>query len=249
VIYGLYQSAAGMLVNQYRQDVTANNLANVDTTGYKRDVASFSQRLAEARSHSGAARNPLLDGMSGGVWANRSATDFSAGTADVTGNPLDAMIAGQGFFAVQTPDGTRYTRAGQFTIDSQGRLVTAGEGFPVLSEQGAVIDVPGDTRSLRLTADGKVEVNNQPVASLQVVDFDDPSKIKKVGKNLVTGDTQPQPIQAQLRVGAIERSNVEPMSELVSMIEASRAYQLNAQMISLQDASLGRAVNELAKPV
>lgn len=248
MIYGLYQSAAGMLVNQYRQDTIANNLANVDTTGFKRDVPSFSERLVEAQSRSGATKNPLLDEMTGGVWPAKTTTDWSAGSADVTGNSLDAMIAGDGFFAVQTPDGVRYTRAGQFTVDSQHQLVTVGDGFPVLGDQGEPVEVPEDTKNLRLMTDGKVTVNDQPIAQLQTVTFSDPSTLRKVGKGLVVGD-KPQPAQQQLRVGAVERSNVQPMSELASMIEASRAYQLNAQMVTMQDASLGRLVNEVAKPI
>lgn len=249
VIYGLYQSAAGMLVNQYRQDTIANNLANVDTPAYKRDVPSFSERLVEAKSRSSALRQPLLDEMTGGAWPAKTATDWSNGSADVTGNPLDAMIAGPGFFAVQTPEGVRYTRAGQFTIDSQGRLVTVGDGFPVLGEQGEEIHVPDDVRSLKLANDGKIMVNDQPAAQLQVVNFEDPASVRKVGKGLVTSDSRPEPIHANLRAGAVERSNVEPMSEMASMIEASRAYQLNAQMLTMQDASLGRVVNEVAKPI
>ncbi len=250
VIYGLYQSAAGMLVNQYRQDVIANNLANVDTAGYKRDVATFSERLVEASTRSGATRNPLLDDMTGGVWVNRTATDWSTGAADVTGNGLDAMIDGKGFFAVDAADGVRYTRDGQFSLDAQGRLVTVNEGLPVLDEQGSPIYVPDDARDVRLTSDGRVLADNQSIANLKVVEFDDPATFRKIGKGLVEADSEPRTIsQPNLRPGAVERSNVEPMGELVTMIEASRAYQLNAQMISMQDASLGRLVNEVAKPV
>lgn len=249
MIYGLYQSAAGMLVNQYRQDVLANNLANVGTAGYKRDVASFGERLVEARTRANATRNGLLDDMTGGVWVNRTATDWSTGPADVTGNPLDAMIAGKGFFAVQTPDGVRYTRDGQFALDSQGRLVTVGDGFPVLSDQGSQIQIPGDARNVKLAADGKVLVNNQAVADLQIVDFADPASVRKVGKNLVASDAKPEPVETSLRAGAVEQSNVDPLTELATMIEASRAYQLNAQMITMQDSSLGAMVNQLAKPV
>lgn len=248
MIYGLYQSAAGMLVNQYRQNTIANNLANVDTAAYKRDIASFSERLVEAQSRSGATRNAVLDGQTGGVWSAPTATDWQSGISDVTGNPLDAAIAGRGFFAVQTDEGTRYTRDGEFTIDSQGQLVTAQGGWPVLSEQGTPIAMGEDTKNVSLTTDGRLMVNNQPFASLQIVDFDDSTMLRKIGRNLVASETKGQPIQAHLRVNAFEKSNVEPMSEMASMIEASRAYQINAQMLSMQDESLGRLVNEVARP-
>jgi len=249
VIYGLYQSAAGMLVNQYRLDVTANNLANVDTAGFKRDVASFSERLVESRVRLGAARHPVLDDMTGGVWSARTVTDWSTGSADVTGNPLDVMIAGKGFFTVSSPDGIRYTRAGQFTIDSQNRLVTIGDGYPVLAEGGTEIRLPEDATNIRITIDGKVVANDQVVGQLQVVEFDDPAATRKVGKGLVEAESKGRPVQPQLRVGAVERSNVYAMTELASMIEASRAYQLNAQMITMQDGTLGRLISEVARPI
>lgn len=237
-----------MLVNQYRQDVIANNLANVDTVSYKRDLPAFSERLVEAQRRLGATRHPVLDAQTGGVWSAPTATDWQPGSAEVTGNLLDAAIDGRGFFAVQAADGVRYTRDGRFTIDAAGRLVTAGEGLPVLNAQGSPIELGEDARDVRLGADGSVIVNNQPIAQLQVVDFDEAS-LRKVGRNLVAADAMPQPITASLRIGSIEKSNVDPMMEMVSMIEASRAYQLNAQMVSLQDTTLGRLVNEVSKPV
>jgi flagellar basal-body rod protein FlgF len=248
VIYGLYHSASGMLVNQYRQDVIANNLANLDTASYKRDVPAFSERLIEAQRRVGASRNTVLDGQTGGVWSATTTTDWQSGPVEVTDNPLDAAIAGRGYFAVQTNEGIRYTRDGRFTIDAQGQLVTAQDGLAVLSGQGAAIQVGADAKDARLSVDGHLMVNGQPQAQLQVVDFDD-AALRKVGRNLVSSDATPQPVAAQLRVNAIEKSNVDPMKEMVSMIEASRAYQLNAQMVSLQDGTLGRLVNEVSKPV
>jgi flagellar basal-body rod protein FlgF len=249
VIYGLYQSAAGMLVNQYRQNVIANNLANVDTAGFKRDIPSFSERLVEAQRNMGATRNAVLDGQSGGVWSAPTHTDWQVGPADVTGNSLDAAITGRGFFAVQAEGGVRYTRDGAFTPDAQGRLVTAQDGLPVLNQQGGPISLGEDAKSASLTADGKVMVNGQPIAELQVVEFDDPTALRKVGRNLVASDAQPQRVQPNLRIQAVEKSNVDAMAEMASMIEASRAYQINAQMVTTQDQTLGRLLSEVARPV
>jgi flagellar basal-body rod protein FlgF len=248
VIYGLYHSAAGMLANQYRQDVIANNLANVDTASFKRDVPAFSERLIEAQRRFGATRNAVLDGQTGGVWSTPTATDWQAGPVEVTDHPLDAAIDGRGFFAVQTNDGVRYSRDGRFTINTQGQLVTAQDGLAVLNDQGAAIQVGADAKDVRLGAYGHLMVNGQTQEQLQVVDFDD-AALRKIGRNLVTSDATPQPIAAKLRTNTIEKSNVDPMKEMVSMIEASRAYQLNAQMVSLQDGTLGRLVNEVSKPV
>jgi flagellar basal-body rod protein FlgF len=248
MIYGLYHSAAGMLVNQYRQDVIANNLANVDTAGYKRDVPSFSERLIEARLDLRAARHPVLDGQTGGIWSAPAHTDWQQGPLEVTGSPLDAAIDGPGFFAVQTDDGVRYTRDGEFAIDSARRLVMAHGGWPVLSEQGGQIVLSEDTGRVSLSADGTVLANGQPVADVQVVGFDGASGLRKVGRNLVASDARLQPIEQHLRTGVVEKSNVDAMTEMASMIEASRAYQINVQMLSMQDATLQRLVNEVARP-
>ncbi len=247
MIYGLYHSAAGMLVNQVRQDVIANNLANVDTAGFKRDMASFSERLVEAQSRSSATRNAVLDGQTGGVWSAPTHTDWQDGPTEVTGNPLDVAISGRGFFAVQTPDGVRYTRDGAFTIDSQNRLVTSRGGWPVLSSGGHEIAMPEDAKSVGITVGGQVLVNDRSVADLQVADFD-PAKIRKVGGNLIEGAGEPTAIAAHLRPASIEKSNVEAMGEMASMIAASRAYQMNAQMVTLQDGTLGRLISEVARP-
>jgi flagellar basal-body rod protein FlgF len=248
VIYGLYQSAAGMLVNQYRQDVTANNLANVDTVGFKRDIPSFSERLVESQMNRSASRNPVLDGQTGGVWSAPTYTDWQTGPADVTGNNLDAAITGRGFFAVQAEGGVRYTRDGQFTINSQGQLVTTQDGLPVLNQQGSPITLGDDAKTVSLTPDGKVMVNGQPVADLQVAGFDDLSGLHKVGRNLVASDAQPRMLQPNLRVKTVEKSNVDAMTEMASMIEASRAYQINAQMVTIQDSTLTRLLSEVARP-
>ncbi len=245
MIYGLYHSAAGMLASQYRQDVISNNLANVDTTAYKRDIASFSERLIEAQRRMGATRHDVFDHQTGGVWSAPTHTDWQAGPADVTGNPLDAAIAGPGFFAVQTPDGVRYTRDGAFTIAPGGELVMATGGWPVLDEAGMPVRVGTDARSVRLGADGRVVVDEQAVARLQVANVE---KARKVGGNLVAADGEVTRTEAHLRVGAIESSNVEAMAEMAAMIEAARAYQLNAQMVTLQDGTLGRLINEVGRP-
>lgn len=249
MIYGLYQSAAGMLVNQYRQNVIANNLANVDTAGFKRDIPSFSERLVEAQRNMSSTRNAVLDGQTGGVWSAPTHTDWQAGPTDVTGSNLDVAISGRGFFAVQAEGGTRYTRDGQFTLNAQGRLVTAQDGLPVLNQQGSPIVVGDDARSVSLTAEGKVMVNGQPVGDLQVADFDDPTALRKMGRNLVASDAKPQMIEPNLRIKAVEKSNVDAMTEMASMIEASRAYQINAQMVTTQDQTLTRLLNEVARPV
>ena len=247
MIYGLYQSTAGMLTNQYRQAVIANNLANVDTAGFKRDIATFNERLIEAQTRLGVTRHRYLDHMTGGVWPGRTDTDWQQGPLDMTGSGLDAAIVGEGFFAVQTPEGPRYTRMGQFAVDTQNRLVTAQGGWPVLDDRDTEITLPADTNQVRITAGGAVTADGETVARLQVLRFDEPSSLRKVGRGLIASDATGQPIRPELRSGAFERSNVEPMREMVAMIETARAYELNAQFVSLQNETLGRLINQVGK--
>ena len=143
--YGLYVSAAGALANSYRQDVVANNLANVDTVAFKRDLALMQGRRTES-SHGGGQRysNPLLEKLGGGLFALPTHTDFSPSSLDLTHNPYDLALAGKGFFQVRNQDQIQYTRDGRFKLNDQNQLVTVTDHLPVLDESGTPITLmPG----------------------------------------------------------------------------------------------------------
>ncbi len=252
MIYGLWQSAAGLQANRYRQDVIASNLANIDTVGFKRDLAVFSERAAAAREPFGdpTMSNRLLDSMSGGTFVAPTVTSFEQGAIRPTERPLDLALDGDGFFTVRDGRSTRYTRDGRFTVGPRGDLLTVAGGKPVLSDQGAPIRIPpGQAGSVRFSQDGTVWAGTTAIAKLGLADFADRSQLRKQGANLLAAPegAKPQAASATVVSGAVENSTVDPVTTMVAMIEASRAYQFNATMISMQDSMLGRLVNDVGR--
>lgn len=250
MIYGLYESAAGLLTNEYRQGVIANNLANADTIGFKRDVPSFSERLRA--SQAGLRDNPTSDlheGLSGGVWTGRTETDFHNGAVINTGNPLDVALDGPGFLMVAGQDAPLLTRDGRMTMDSDGRLLAATDGSPMLSDAGTPIVLNRLNGKVTIDETGRIFQNGAMVAKLGVTDVADPRALAKLsaGRFVVPENVERTEAGALLRPGCLENSGVEPVKELVNMIEAARAYQMNAQLISLQDQTLSRLITDVAR--
>jgi len=248
MIYGLYQSAAGMMVSEYRQSVIANNLANAETVGFKRDVATFAERdparLAGVRQGVG---DRLLETLSGGVWLGRTETDFSQGSLTATQNPTDVALDGPGFFLVDK-GGRRYaTRDGRMRVDPHGMLISAADGAAMLGPGGVPLRV--DPRGGAITVDegGRIRQDGRIVGQLAVVDYADPRRLRKSGGGRFEIEGL-QPIESPARVvqGYTESSGVEAVQELVSMIEVSRAYQMNAALLALQDQTVGRLISSLA---
>ena len=221
---GLYIAASGMLAEQVRQDQIANDLANAATPGYKADrtsQAGFGELLL-ANSATGAVVGP----QGTAVQVSAVETDFTPKPAKDTGEPLDFAIVGEGFFAVQTARGTRYTRNGQFQADAQGRLVTA-QGDPVLGRGG---------RTLTVGADGRVDPRN-----LEVVALRNP---RKDGDSLVTG-TAAGNAAGQVRAGALESSGADAARSMVDMIASMRAFEAGQKVIQTIDETLGKASTQV----
>jgi flagellar basal-body rod protein FlgG len=251
MVYGIYQSAAGLQVNQYRQAVLANNLANVNTAGFKHDLAIVRERQVASQEDLADPTwsDPILNRMTGGSFVAPTYTGFEQGTIEHTGGALDVALAGDGFFAIQDGDEVRYTRDGRFTLNERGELVTVAGHHPVLSDEGEPIVVPANAASsARIEAGGEVRAGNRTFGRVEVVGFDDTSQLVKLGGNRFKAvDAEPVPLTAQLRTGAVEASNADPTRAMVDMIEVSRAYEMNARLIGLADATLGRAVNDIAR--
>ena len=221
---GLYIAASGMLAEQVRQDQIANDLANAATPGYKADrtsQAGFGELLL-ANSATGATVGP----QGTAVQVSAVETDFSPKPAKDTGEPLDFAIVGEGFFAVQTANGTRYTRNGQFQADAQGRLVTP-QGDPVLGRGG---------RTLSVGADGRVDPR-----ALEVVNLRNP---RKDGDNLVAG-TPAGTAAGQVRAGALESSGADAARSMVDMIASMRAFEAGQKVIQTIDETLGKAATQV----
>ncbi len=244
MIYGLYNSAAGMATNEYRQAVLANNLANADTVGFKRDIPVFAERaparLAGDRSGPSA---PDLAGLSGGLWLGRTCTDFGEASKVKTDNPLDVALDGPGFLSVAADGQRRLTRDGRMRLDTQGRLVAVSDGAPVLGRGGMPLQLNPFGGPPSIDQDGRIQQDGQILGELDLADVTNYAALQKVGEGrYATPDENLRPSPANVYSGYTESSGVKPVSELVSMIDASRAYQLNAQMISVQDQTLGRLI-------
>jgi flagellar basal-body rod protein FlgF len=221
---GLYIAASGMLAEQVRQEQIANDLANAATPGYKSDRTAQSGfgELLLANGATGAVVGP----QGTAVQVSAVETDFTPQPSRETGEPLDFAITGEGFFAVQTDRGVRYTRNGQLTADAQGRLVTA-QGDPVLGRGG---------RPLTVGRDGRADPR-----ALQVVNLSNP---RKDGDSLVAGT--PAGIAAgQVRAGALEASGADAARSMVDMIASMRAFEAGQKVIQTIDESLGKAANQV----
>ena len=249
--YGLWLAAAGMKVNDHRQTILANNLANANTTGFKHDLAVVMQRRVESQESPAGpdAVHPVLEGLPGGVNVRPPYYNFAAGRIEHTGRPLDVAIRGDGFFMVSDGTLTRYTRDGEFTRNRDGELaLAAGNGrWKVLSEDGAPIILGETGGKLSVGADGTVREGQAFVAKLAVVNGDHES-LRKAGENLfeATG-ARMEPVEPQLVSEAREGSNFDVMQGLASMIESARAYELNATMIRLHDQMTGLAVSRVGR--
>jgi flagellar basal-body rod protein FlgG len=175
-------------------------------------------------------------------------TDFTEGVLEATGRDLDLAIQGDGFFAVQTPNGEAYTRNGSFSLSPSGQLVTS-ENYPVLTD-GGPLTVQGG--KLTVTATGQVSVDNAALGTLRIVDFADPSQLKKINGSLYAAPTGAAPTPASpivVRQGYLEKSNVDVMKEMAEMMESYRMFETGQRLIQIQDESLGKAVNELPRKV
>ena len=249
--YGMYVSAAGALANSYRQDVVANNLANVETVAFKPDLAMFQARRTQAqtkgqRFHTTA----MLEGIGGGIFALPTYTDFSPASLDQTGSPFDLALTGKGFFQVNNPDapgGISFTRDGRFTHNENNQLVTVAGKLPVLDDKGQPIVINPDIQSFVVDETGFISQDQNPVARLGVVDFDDSRVLRKRGQSLyvVPQGVQPRPVESRIKQGALENSGVNSLKQLAEMIKTQRLFQSNINMMLLQDQSLGLAVTRL----
>ncbi|MBP7146475.1 MAG: flagellar basal-body rod protein FlgG [Acidobacteria bacterium] len=249
----LWTAAAGMSVQQVNMDVIANNLANVSTTGYKRSRAEFMDLLYQTINAPGTASSAstnLPSGIQIGLGARTGAVKklFEQGDFRATENPLDVIIAGEGFFKVIKPDGTMvYTRDGAFTTDENGNLVNM-LGYSL----DPPITLPQDAQTVTIGRDGTVSVRLadetvSQVGNIELAHFINPTGLQSIGSNMfastvASGDpilgTPGTDGLGELQQGFLETSNVDIVTELVDMITAQRAYELNSRSIKSVDDML-----------
>jgi flagellar basal-body rod protein FlgF len=244
---GMYLAAAGALVQQMRLDLLANNVANINTLGYKGDKAVFRVN-PDATDQQPTASMDGTQPLSPYAPPFSSVIDFSQGALQKTGNPLDVAINGDGFFGIRTPDGIQYTRQGNFTLNTDGVLVTQ-DGYPVLGQGG---EITLDKGTVAIDAQGRVSVNGDDMDQLRITDFSNPETLKKVGNGrfAASDSTTAQPAaNPDLREGYLETSNVNPVRSMTEMIETARAFQAYQKVIQSEDDATGKSIEDVGKTV
>ena len=276
MVKGLYTAYTGMLDEQRRLDVLANNLANVSTTGYKNEALvpqSFDQQLAiKIKDTSEPGHKPVtIGGIVYGVKMGETYTDWTQGGLQITDNESDLAISGNGFFAIEFTNkagqtSIKYTRDGNFVVDSQGYIRTV-DGDYLLNEAGALGSQSGDGNRVQINpnlpygigSDGTITHNNQIVGKVGLVDVALPAGapeglkaydyINKYGENmydLIPG-AQIVASTASLQQGCLESSNVNVVDQMVDMITIQRAYEAGQKVIQAEDSAMDKAVNDVGR--
>lgn len=245
-------AVSGMLANQRALDVVSNNLANANTTGFKRAVAHTTDVGYQAGLTAPVGPGGLdvhLMGIGEGAQVADVTSEFGPGALQATGNPFDVALQGDGFFQITQPDGsTAYTRDGSFTLDAGGRLVTAG-GLPVQASTGGDLVVPQGSLSAQLDDSGELLVTDatgaqQVIGTIGIAQFANNAGLQANGQNLwlataasgqAVAVTQAAPNTPVLVAGALEASNVDLADEFTRMIQAQRGYQINAKVVQSWD--------------
>ena len=260
---GLYTAATGMVAETVRTDTIANNLANANTTGFKRDDAvdgefrpmllrrigdhNDSKDVTSFKGFSVGTNAPLVGELGMGAYTAEVATDHAQGAFETTGNPLDVGISGEGYFAVETPQGVRYTRDGNFYRASDGRLTTSN-GQNVLNPQGRPIIIPEETSNIIIGSKGEIYADRELIDQLQFVQFNGgPRAVLKQGDNLYYPQQGARPTAAtgDIQQGLLERSNTNVVSEMVNLIANYRAYEANSKAVLTQDEMLEKSVTQV----
>ncbi len=256
--YGFYMSTSGLLTGSHALDVAANNLANVETAGFKVDVSMVRAREA-ARIEDGLFHMPsnaMLERLGGGVTPWPAQIDFKEGVIETTGRELDAAIRGEGFFVVRdgsapAGDRLRLTRDGRFAIDGSGRLVTHDHGRPVLDVNDRPVQVtPG--AKVTLSGSGEVVEDGVAVAQLRVANVPDTRGLVKTGDGLFRG---PQELMARMTTveaprvigGAIERSGADPIMAVNGVRKAESMASRNARMIDIHNDAMQMVIARLGR--
>jgi len=243
----VYQATAGAVIQQYRLDILSNNLANVNTVGFKEDRAHFELLETEAMNPPGSDADvlPSLGPVLSGDPSLAYYINFSQGPLRHTGNPLDLAIEGDGFFNIQTPDGVHYSRKGSFVLGENGMLVTP-EGYPVLGQNGS-IQLEGGT--ITISGDGSIQVDGSTVDTLSVTNFSDSQNLEKSGESLFialdNGASGTPAENFKMKQGYVELANVDPVRGMVEMIEALRVFEAYQKMLETLDTVDSQAVGDV----
>lgn len=255
--YGMHISSSGALTSMYRMDTLTNNLANVNTVGFKPDTPYTRQRdavrIEDNLPHLDS--NPLLEQLGAGVQLAPTRTDFSQGSLRDSGNVFDVAISGEGFLAVQGENSGEtaefsLTRDGRLGLDSSGKLVMTSSGKPVLDIANSQIFLD-DNKDVLISTDGTITQGGDVVARLKLVDVPDKSKLTKVGQGLFRMHADAlanlRPATGLLKQGMVESSAVDEIKALMQVQAAASDVRTNLAMVGYHDQLLDQAINRLGR--
>lgn len=236
----IFSALFGAMSNEHRIDISANNLANVNTTGFKRDNCAFQDTFQRFAHDNIVDAKPFIQDKNmfpdpkimARPRLSEEVVDLSQGAFQKTGNPLDVAIRGDGFFKVQKDGGEFLTRNGVFSLSPDGVLITE-QGYPVMAS-GGQISVPPRSNVV-IDAEGVIRADGQEIARLDFVQPADPRALKKNGENLFVLEGDEVPAEGEVVQGYIEKSNVEVVNEMVAMIECQRSFEMYQKMITTTD--------------
>jgi len=234
----IYVALSRQMALQRQLDVTSNNIANMNTTGYKNQRMLFTEFLEK----------PGLHEKVSFVQDRAVVRDLSVGGMTQTGNPMDLALTGHGYFTVDTASGPRYTRAGNFRMNDQRQMVDGG-GLPVLADNGQPITLPAGTSDVKVSGDGTVSTELGPVGKLNIVTFKNEQMMTEVGAGLYVSDEEPQPAPKDTKVaqGLLEGSNVKPVVEMTQMIEVQRSYMSAQRVIDNEHERIRSMIQKLGR--
>lgn len=263
MIKGIYAAASAMIANMERQTVLSHNIANVDTPGFKTvlvglddwvNTAVVPQQIDGEDGGILSAAIPFLEvdrltylgNLGLGVESAPESINYTQGSMQSTGEPLDFAIQGDGFFHILTPDGERYTRDGRFIRDAEGSLVTV-DGNYVLDTSGQLIQLPGN--DVEVDSSGMIHYEGEPIAQIGLAAFENPAvELAREPSNLYAAIGAPLDAESgDIRQGHLEMSNVNIAEMMTKMISVGRNYEAAQRMVSIQDTLLGRAISTLGK--
>jgi flagellar basal-body rod protein FlgF len=258
LVRGLYTAASGALVAQSQADVIANNLANVNTSGFKRtllqvqsapEMGLYRRQTDPSSNPRGTSSNAFIGALGMGAQVMDTPAVFEQGTLSNTGNPLDVAIQGNAFFAIQTPQGVRYTRDGQFAQDPTGRLVTM-DGSLVLGNNGPV-QLQQNAGAVQIDQSGQITQGGRLIDTIALVQFGNPAQVRPEGDNRFIASNAALPARVRtgstIHQGFLERSNANVVRSMVDLISAQRWFEANQKVIQTQDDANGWAIENVAK--
>ena len=218
--------------------LVANNIANISTTGFRKEGVVFAEYVQALDNG-----NPSISM----AYANARATYQNQGSVTQTGNPFDMAIEGDGFFLVQTPQGQMLTRAGSFTPNADGELVTP-DGYRLLDNGSAPIFVPPDAQSMAISSDGTLSADGRPLAQVGIYAPTNPSELAHRNGVLFAAPSGVQPVEdSKILQGFLEESNVNPIAEVARMIEVQRAYEFGQTLLNKEDERIRNVLQTLGK--